>query len=151
MSNFAELENKLWDAADELRANSRLKSSKYSVPVLGLIFLRYADHKFSVAEQELAGTSTGRRRISKTDYQARGVMYVPDEARFSFPQKLTEGENIGGKINDALTPLLLPDQFLVLRNPPPPPLTPAPRGCVLSALDSWRGGVFWWRRRGKGA
>ena len=53
MSNFAELENKLWDAADELRANSRLKSSEYSVPVLGLISLRYADHKFSVAEQEL--------------------------------------------------------------------------------------------------
>ena len=102
MSNFAELENKLWDAADELRANSRLKSSEYSVPVLGLIFLRYADHKFSVAEKELAGTSTGRRKISKTDYQARGVMYVPAKARFSFLQKLTEGENIGGKINDAM-------------------------------------------------
>ena len=44
-ANTTELEKRLWDAADELRANSKLKSSEYSVPVLGLIFLRYADHK----------------------------------------------------------------------------------------------------------
>lgn len=41
--NHNEIEKRLWDAADELRANSALKSSEYSVPVLGLIFLRYAD------------------------------------------------------------------------------------------------------------
>ena len=41
-----ELERRLWDAADEPRANSKLKASEYSIPVLGLIFLRYADHKF---------------------------------------------------------------------------------------------------------
>ena len=44
------IEARLWAAADELRANSKLKSSEYSVPVLGLVFLRYADHKFSQAE-----------------------------------------------------------------------------------------------------
>ncbi len=38
-----------WDVTDELRANSKLKSSEYSVPVLGLVFLRYADHKFQEA------------------------------------------------------------------------------------------------------
>jgi len=42
-ANTTEIEKRLWDAADELRANSRLKSSEFSVPVLGLIFLRYAD------------------------------------------------------------------------------------------------------------
>lgn len=43
---LVQLENRLWSTADELRANSRLKSSEYSVPVLGLIFLRYADIRF---------------------------------------------------------------------------------------------------------
>ena len=64
--NHNEIEKRLWDAADELRANSKLKSSEYSVPVLGLIFLRYADHKFTHAEKELAGTTTGRRKVGKT-------------------------------------------------------------------------------------
>jgi len=45
--NHNEIERRLWDAADELRANSKLKAAEYSVPVLGLIFLRFADHKFS--------------------------------------------------------------------------------------------------------
>ena len=41
-ANHNDLEKRLWDAADELRANSKLKSSEYSIPVLGLIFLRYS-------------------------------------------------------------------------------------------------------------
>jgi type I restriction enzyme M protein len=51
--NNNEIEKKLWEIADQLRANSKLKSSEYSVPVLGLIFLRYADHKFTAAEKEI--------------------------------------------------------------------------------------------------
>ncbi|NLY38671.1 MAG: SAM-dependent DNA methyltransferase, partial [Firmicutes bacterium] len=66
------IESRLWSAADELRANSKLKSSEYSVPVLGLIFLRYADYKFSLAEKELTGKQTGRRTIGPADYHARG-------------------------------------------------------------------------------
>ena len=81
--NHNEIEKRLWSAADELRANSKLKSSEYSVPVLGLIFLRYADHKFTMAKQELDGKSTGRRAVGKTDYQAQGVMYLPEASRFS--------------------------------------------------------------------
>jgi hypothetical protein len=73
-ANHTEIERRLWDAADELRANSKLKSSEYSVPVLGLIFLRYADHKFTLAEGELQGKTTGRRAIGKIDYQTRGVL-----------------------------------------------------------------------------
>ena len=79
--NINEIEKRLWDAADELRANSKLKASEYSVPVPGLIFLRYADHKFSEVEKELAGKSTGRRQIGKVDYQARDVLFrIPEEA-----------------------------------------------------------------------
>jgi len=100
--NHNKIEKRLWGAADELRANSKLKSSEYSVPVLGLIFLRYADHKFAHAEEELAGVVAGRRKVGKTDYQARGVMYLPDKARFANLLKLPEGENIGRAINDAM-------------------------------------------------
>ncbi len=67
----------------ELRANSKLKSSEYSVPVLGLIFLRYADHKFTQAKAKLTSQGRGRRTIGKADYQAQGVLYLPEQARFS--------------------------------------------------------------------
>src|ERR1700719_2048169 len=101
-ANTTELKKRLWGAADELRANSKLKSSEYSVPVLGLIFLRYSDHKFTIAEKELAGKGTGRRAIGKENYQAKGVMFLPLQARFSKLLNLPEGENIGKAINEAM-------------------------------------------------
>ena len=67
------IEARLWDAANELRANSRLRASEYSTPVLGLVFLRYADHRFQTAQEEVEGADTGRRKIGAADYQARGV------------------------------------------------------------------------------
>jgi type I restriction enzyme M protein len=102
-ANTTELEKTLWSAADELRANSKLKSSEYSVPVLGLIFLRYADYKFAQAKAKLATQATGRRVTGKTDYQAQGVLYLPDEARFSTLLNLPEAADIGKAINDAMT------------------------------------------------
>jgi len=102
VQNNNEIEKRLWGAADELRANSKLKASEYSVPVLGLIFLRYADHKFGQAEKELEGKGTGRKKIGKSDYQALGVLYLPDEARFKNLLDIPEGENIGKAINDAM-------------------------------------------------
>jgi type I restriction enzyme M protein len=101
-ANTTELEKRLWSAADELRANSKLKSSEYSVPVLGLIFLRYADHKFTVAKATLAKQGTGRRTIGKADYQAKGVLYLPESARFSTLLNLPEGADIAKAINEAM-------------------------------------------------
>lgn len=100
---IAELEKRLWDVADELRANSDLKSSEYSAPVLGLIFLRYADYCFTEQEKILSEKTTSRRKIGKTDYQAAGVMYLPKEARFSHLLNLPEGANTGRAINEAMT------------------------------------------------
>ena len=102
--DISQLEKRLWESADQLRANSHLSANEYSNPVLGLIFLRYADHKFTVAQQELEGQAQGRRRqgISKAHFQARGVMYLPEEARFSNLLNLPEGENIGMRINNAM-------------------------------------------------
>ena len=98
----SEIEKKLWDAADELRANSSLKASEYSIPVLGLIFLRYADFKFEHAEKELAKKTTGRRQIGKTDYHAHGVLYIPQKARFKSLLNLPEGADIGNAVTEAM-------------------------------------------------
>ena len=101
-ANTTELEKRLWDAADQLRANSDLKSHEYSVPVLGLIFLRYADHKFAQANAKLTSEGSGRRTIGKADYQAQGVLYLPENARFSKLLDLPEGADIAKAINDAM-------------------------------------------------
>jgi type I restriction enzyme M protein len=100
--NGSDIESRLWDAADELRANSKLKSSEYSVPVLGLVFLRYADHKFQIAAKKLEGATSGRRKIGPADYHASGVLYLPKTARFSSLIALPEGSNVGQAINDAM-------------------------------------------------
>ncbi len=100
--NHNDVEKKLWDVADQLRANSRLKSSEYSVPVLGLIFLRYADHKFAAAQKTLEASGGERKKISKLDYHAKGVLYVPEQARFSYLLNLPEGQDIGRALNDVM-------------------------------------------------
>lgn len=124
-SNTSAIEKKLWEAADTLRANSKLRSSQYSFPVLGLIFLRFADHRFTQAEQELSGQATGRRKIDKTSYQAKGVMYLPETARYSYLLNLPESENIGRAINDAMKAIedenedlrgVLPKQYTSFEN-----------------------------------
>lgn len=100
--NHNDIEKRLWGAADELRANSKLKASEYSLPVLGLIFLKYADFKFRQAEQELKGKGSDRRPIGKLHYQAQGVLYLPESARFSNLIRLPEGTDIGNAINEAM-------------------------------------------------
>jgi type I restriction enzyme M protein len=126
-ANLSEIEKKLWSSADELRANSNLKASEYSVPVLGLIFLRFADARFSQVERELAAALPvgSRRAVGKSDYQARGVMYLPPQARYGYLLKLPEGENIGQAINEAMHAIeaendelkgVLPKSYLRLKN-----------------------------------
>jgi type I restriction enzyme M protein len=94
--------DRLWETADELRANSHLKAAEYAIPVLGLIFLKFADSRFTRIESELAGKGTGRREIGKADYQAEGVLYLPEQARFAKLLLLKEGDNLGKAINDAM-------------------------------------------------
>lgn len=98
------IENRLWAAADQLWANSPLKPSEYSNPVLGLIFLKYADYKFGKVASDIQAkyATSGRRTISKTDFQSRIGLYIPDTARFSYLKSLPEGSDIGRAINDAM-------------------------------------------------
>lgn len=99
---LSNLENRLWSAANVLWAGADLKPSQYSPLVLGLIFLRFADHRFSVAAKELEGKSTGRRSVGKVDYQARGVLFLPPESRYDFLLNLPEAENLGKKVDAAV-------------------------------------------------
>jgi type I restriction enzyme M protein len=101
-ADIYDIADRLWETADELRANSHLKAAEYSIPVLGLIFLKFADSRFSQVEAELVGVGSGRRVIGKADYQARGVLYLPEESRFAKLLRLTDGVNLGKAINDAM-------------------------------------------------
>ena len=105
-SATAALEKRLWDAADQFRANSGLKAQEYSAPVLGLIFLLFAEVRFADQRARLEQAGTSSRRGSLVDdpdaYHAEGILYLPEEARFGHLLGLPEGENIGGKVNDAM-------------------------------------------------
>lgn len=98
-----EIEKRLWAAADQLWANTGIRPADFSTPVLGLLFLRYADKRYTDAEATIGKIgSGGRRKVKKEDYQAEGVIFLRDEARFSHLQTLTEADNIGKAINDAM-------------------------------------------------
>jgi len=100
--DLTELEARLWDAADELRANSGLKASEYGTPVLGLIFLRFADAKFKMASASIEAKGSARRKIGPSDYHAQRVMYLTEAARFEHLLNLPEGADLGKAVNNAM-------------------------------------------------
>lgn len=103
-----ELEKRLWSAADSLRANTGLTAQEYSRPILGLIFLKYAEYRFTLAKNKLAEQISSRRRGSgdiKSKIQAEGAMYIPDKALYSSLLALPEGSNIGVNVNNAMKAL----------------------------------------------
>ena len=102
VTDLGELKKRLWEAADQLRANSGLKASEYASPVLGLIFLRYADDRFAQAA-EVVGPGSARRPTGPEDYQASGALYLPDESRFETLLSLPEGADIGKAVNQAMS------------------------------------------------
>jgi len=100
------LEKRLWAAADQLRANSGLTAQQYSQPVLGLIFLRFAEVRFTAQRAKLEKIAGSSRRGSRIDdptaYHAEGVLYLTPNARFAHLLALPEGANIGRAVNDAM-------------------------------------------------
>ena len=102
-----QLEADLWSAADNLRANSDLKSSEYATPVLGLIFLKFADNNYRrheaaiVAEfQQLKGT---RREKKLSDIAiAKCGFYLPDHARYDHLLQLPEERDIAKALKEAM-------------------------------------------------
>lgn len=101
------LKDTLWTTADQLRANSGLKSTEYAEPILGLIFLRFADVKYSKYEAEIKakfeenkGTRT-ERPIHEIAIEKCGF-YLPREARYDWLLNLPESENLAQKIKEAM-------------------------------------------------
>jgi type I restriction enzyme M protein len=101
-ADIAEIERRLWSTADQLRANSGLKPSEYSRPVLGLLFLRYADAKFAEAEKKLKPKPGSRLTPGPDAYKARGVLFLPSTARFSYLRDQPEDAKLGRMLNDAM-------------------------------------------------
>lgn len=108
-----DLFNRLWTAADELRANSKLRSAQYSTPVLGILFLRYAFHKYEEATKKLEKRYASRsRRVEKLDYQAEGAIYLTEKARYRYLLELPEGASIGKAIDDAMRSIEIENEEL---------------------------------------
>ena len=106
--NVQQLENELWEAADQLRANSKLTAAEYSMPVLGLIFLRHADNRFKAYLPEIESTippqvpANQRNKLIKLGFQGKAAVYLPEEARFDNLACLPQGVNVGEAIDEAM-------------------------------------------------
>jgi type I restriction enzyme M protein len=108
------LEAELWRAADQLRANSKLTASEYSMPVLGLIFLRHAYNRFQKVKVEVekdlpVHPQRGRRPVTKKDFEERNAMFLPDKAQFDYLVSLPESADIGEAIDNAMK--LIEDEY----------------------------------------
>src|SRR5580765_6356432 len=86
--DIEKLESSLWEAADNLRANSKLTSSDYFMPVLGVIFLRHATNRFEAAQRQIetdqASGKMPNRKVLPADYIARRSLYLPEQARYDW-------------------------------------------------------------------
>lgn len=106
MDNIERIENRLWAAADQLRANSKLTSTEYSQPILGLIFLRHAYNRFLLVEKEIKKDLSSRggktRPVTKEDFIQKSAMYLQDAAQYKYLLELPSGEDIGQKIIEAM-------------------------------------------------
>lgn len=103
-----QLENDLWSAADNLRANSDLKASEYGTPVLGLIFLKFADINYRRHEAailaEFEKLKGGRREKPLHEIAiAKCGFYLPEHARYSYLLNLSEDQDIAKAIETAMT------------------------------------------------
>jgi len=102
-----QLEAELWRAADQLRANSKLTASEYSMPVLGLIFLRHAYNRFQKVKIEVEKDLPfhplrGKRQLTKKDFEEQNSMFLPDKAQFDYLVSLPESADIGEVIDNAM-------------------------------------------------
>ena len=106
--NVQQLENELWDAADQLRANSKLTAAEYAMPVLGLIFLRHADNRFKVYLPEIEADippqvpAAQREELIKLGFQGKAAIYLPEDARFDRIVCLPQGAKVGEVIDAAM-------------------------------------------------
>ena len=92
----------LFAAADQLWTNSSLRPDQYAQPVLALIALRQMEAKFEAVHAELAPKYKGRLKPDPADYQAKGAIFLPDNARFSRLLALPGTADLGAELNGAM-------------------------------------------------
>ena len=126
MINIRKLESELWESADLLRSGSKLTSNQYCMPVLGLIFLRYAYSRFKLVEAEIMKNRPSRGGrvlpVEASDFAAKSALYLPKEAQYDYLVNLPENiaaadlksrdghkmNSLGEVVNNAM--LLIEDQ-----------------------------------------
>ena len=101
-TDLAKVRATLWAAADELRANSKQTPVQYRDPVLGLVFLAYAENRFEAIREDVESRASARNPATVADYKAKSVLYVPDESRLSYLVGLPEGDDIGKAVDEAI-------------------------------------------------
>jgi type I restriction enzyme M protein len=108
LQDIDKLEADLWEAADNLRANSKLTSSDYFMPVLGVIFLRHAANRFEAATRQIeADQAAGRmpkRPLLPADYLRRRALWLPETARYDWimQQAATSGKALPTLVTEAM-------------------------------------------------
>ena len=103
MINIRKLEAELWESADLLRAGSKLTSNQYCMPVLGLIFLRYAYSRFKLVEAEILKDRPVRNGralpVEESDFASRSALFLPREAQYAYLVDLPENIAASGLTN----------------------------------------------------
>lgn len=103
MINIRKLEAELWESADLLRAGSKLTSNQYCMPVLGLIFLRYAYSRFKLVEAEILKNRPMRGGralpVEASDFASRSALFLPREAQYAYLVELPENISAAGLTN----------------------------------------------------
>ena len=103
MINIRKLESELWESADLLRAGSKLTSNQYCMPVLGLIFLRYAFSRFKLVEAEILKDRPVRNGqvlpVEESDFASRSALFLPLEAQYAYLVDLPENISAAGLTN----------------------------------------------------
>lgn len=110
--NIKKLETDLWESADLLRAGSKLTSNQYCMPVLGLLFLRYAYSRFKMVEEEILKNRpvrNGRKMpVEAADFAAKSALYLPEMAQYNWLINLPENvvslelKNVSGQMMGSL-------------------------------------------------
>jgi type I restriction enzyme M protein len=129
MENIEKLESRLWEAADQLRANSKLTSTEYYMPVLGLIFLRHAYNRFLIVEEEIKRSLPTRggvaRAVTKDDFVRKSALFLPATARYSYLIGLSSDQDKGKAIAQAMEDIeaahpnlkgVLPKEYTIFDN-----------------------------------
>ena len=100
--DLQEFSRTLFAAANQLWTNTALRPDQYAQPVLALIALRQMEAKFEAVHAELAPQYKGRLKPAPADYQAKGAIFLPENARFSRLLSLPGTADLGAELNAAM-------------------------------------------------